>query len=49
MLGWKPSVSWKDGLRMTIRWYMDNKQWWEKQLWMKTIPIISKSGKKELH
>jgi dTDP-glucose 4,6-dehydratase len=49
MLGWKPSVSWKDGLRMTIRWYMDNKQWWEKQLWMKTIPIITKSGKKELH
>lgn len=48
-LGWKPSISWEDGLNRTIKWYADNRKWWEKQLWMRTIPIITKSGKKELH
>jgi dTDP-glucose 4,6-dehydratase len=49
MFGWKPHVSWEDGLKRTISWYKNNKKWWEKQLWMKTIPIITKSGKKEMH
>jgi dTDP-glucose 4,6-dehydratase len=48
-LGWKPSVSWQDGLKKTISWYEDNRSWWEKQLWMRAVPIITKSGKKELH
>jgi dTDP-glucose 4,6-dehydratase len=46
---WRPHVSWEEGLNRTIRWYQDNKKWWEKQLWMKAIPIITKNGKKELH
>ena len=33
----------------TIEWYRDNKAWWQKQLWMREIPIISASGKRELH
>ena len=49
MFGWKPTVSWEDGLERTIQWYKDNKEWWNKQLWMRSIPIITKSGKKELH
>jgi len=49
ILGWKPEVSWEQGLEKTIRWYTDNKKWWEKQLWMRSVPIITKAGKKELH
>ena len=46
---WEPKVEWEDGLRRTIKWYEENKNWWNKQLWMRTVPIITKSGKKELH
>ncbi len=31
-LGWVPSVRFKDGLKKTIQWYVDNRQWWEKLL-----------------
>jgi dTDP-glucose 4,6-dehydratase len=46
---WQPGVSWEAGLERTIRWYQESRPWWEKQLWMRTVPIIAKSGKKELH
>ena len=26
-LGWKPQVSWEEGLRKTIRWYQNNQDW----------------------
>jgi dTDP-glucose 4,6-dehydratase len=48
-LNWKPEVPWEEGLSRTIKWYRENRNWWEKQLWMRTIPIITKSGKRELH
>jgi len=28
-LGWKPVESLATGLRKTVRWYLDNKSWWE--------------------
>lgn len=27
-LGWRPSVSFDGGLRRTIRWYLENEDWW---------------------
>ncbi|MFQ5563092.1 MAG: dTDP-glucose 4,6-dehydratase [Parvularculaceae bacterium] len=29
-LGWRPGVSVDEGLRKTVRWYLDNRWWWEK-------------------
>ncbi len=29
-LGWSPSVTFEQGIKKTIRWYLDNKWWWEK-------------------
>jgi dTDP-glucose 4,6-dehydratase len=26
-IGWKPRVSWEEGLEKTIRWYQDNQDW----------------------
>lgn len=49
ILGWEPKVSWDEGLKRTIEWYRENRKWWEKQLWMRAVPIITKSGKRELH
>ena len=28
-LGWKPQTDFEDGIKKTIKWYLDNKQWWE--------------------
>ena len=28
-LGWLPETMFKDGIKMTINWYLDNKKWWE--------------------
>jgi len=27
-LGWRPSVTLEEGLRRTVRWYLDNEGWW---------------------
>ncbi len=32
-LGWKPTYSFDTGIKQTIRWYLDNRNWWE------TMPI----------
>jgi dTDP-glucose 4,6-dehydratase len=29
-LGWRPSCSFEEGLRRTVRWYLDNRAWWER-------------------
>ena len=28
-LGWLPETKFEDGIRRTIRWYLDNRDWWE--------------------
>ena len=28
-LGWLPTTSFDDGIKLTIRWYLDNMSWWE--------------------
>lgn len=27
-LGWRPSVTVKEGLEKTVRWYLENEDWW---------------------
>lgn len=29
-LGWKPSVTFEEGMRSTVRWYLENRDWWER-------------------
>jgi dTDP-glucose 4,6-dehydratase len=38
-LGWRPQTNFEDGLRSTVRWYLDNKTWWE--------PILSNTYRLE--
>ncbi len=35
-LGWRPSVTLDEGLRRTVRWYLDNPDWWQ--------PLLARSG-----
>jgi dTDP-glucose 4,6-dehydratase len=29
-LGWQPEINFKDGIRQTVDWYKNNKEWWGK-------------------
>lgn len=35
-LGWEPSIAADEGFAVTVRWYLDNRDWWE--------PLLSRSG-----
>ncbi len=35
-LGWRPSVTLEEGLRRTVRWYLDNPGWWQ--------PLLERGG-----
>jgi dTDP-glucose 4,6-dehydratase len=28
-LGWEPTIDWDEGLRETVEWYAENRDWWE--------------------
>jgi dTDP-glucose 4,6-dehydratase len=49
VLGWEPRIKFEEGLDLTIEWYKRNRHWWEKQLWMRDVPIIIKGGKTVVH
>lgn len=49
LLDWEAKISFLDGLDKAIEWYVDNRKWWETQVWMRAVPIFTASGKKELH
>jgi len=29
-LGWRPQTSFEQGLEQTVRWYLDNREWWQR-------------------
>jgi dTDP-glucose 4,6-dehydratase len=49
VLGWKPTLTWRDGLQDTIAWYQRNRELWSRQLFMRRIPITTPSGKISYH
>jgi dTDP-glucose 4,6-dehydratase len=49
LLGWQPKTNFEEGLERTIHWYCEHRGWWQPQMWMRQIPIITASGKRELH
>jgi dTDP-glucose 4,6-dehydratase len=29
-LGWRPAETFESGLRKTVEWYLENREWWER-------------------
>lgn len=46
LLGWRARTAFPDGLERTIRWYDENRAWWTKLLWMKSVTITGPGGQK---
>ena len=49
LLGWMAKTRFEEGLRKTIAWYHENPLWWEKQLWMKSVPVLTPEGEVEYY
>lgn len=49
VLSWKPTLSWRDGLKDTIAWYERNRDLWSRQIYLRQIPITTASGKTSYH
>ena len=48
-LGWQPETSFLEGIRKTVAWYVNNREWWKDKLWMRHVPIETEEGKVEFH
>ena len=44
VLGFTPAVALDEGLERTVEWYRDHRDWWERQLWMRSVPIANADG-----
>jgi dTDP-glucose 4,6-dehydratase len=49
LLSWKAVTKFEQGLEKTIAWYQNNRDWWERMLWMRHVPVQTKDGKVEMH
>lgn len=49
VLGWQPQTAFDNGLEKTIKWYTENRAWWEEKLWMRHVPVETEEGKIEMH
>lgn len=47
VLGWEPKVDWEEGLRQTVDWFRANRAAWQKQVWMRSIPVRLPDGRIE--
>lgn len=49
ILDWEHKIKFDDGLLKAIEWYKKNVALWEKQIWMRQVPIYLKDGQKVIH
>ena len=44
-IDWEAETDLDRGLARTIEWYQQNRDWWQKLLWMRHVPMKAKDGK----
>jgi dTDP-glucose 4,6-dehydratase len=45
LLGWRAKTILGDGIARTVDWYADHPEWWEGQLWMRSVIIMDSKGR----
>jgi dTDP-glucose 4,6-dehydratase len=43
-LGFTATTTLAEGLAATVDWYRANPDWWERQLWMRSVPVVGPDG-----
>jgi len=43
-LGFTAATDLRAGLASTVAWYRANRPWWERQLWMRSVPVAGADG-----
>lgn len=46
-LGWQPTVDWETGVQRTIDWFLDNREHWHNQLWLRKSLVHLPDGTSE--
>ena len=46
LLGWKARTPFAEGIRKTLLWFQENRDWWERLLWMKDDPACARNGRR---
>lgn len=49
LLNWKPQKSFHNGLIEAIRWYKENEDVWQQQIWLRKVPILLPDGTTVYH
>ena len=49
VLGVRPGRTFETGLEQTIQWYADHREWWERLLPMRQVPMMTKDGNTEYY
>ncbi len=49
LLDWRSETPFAEGLARTVKWYAENKPWWQGQRWMRHVPIKTKDGDVQLY
>jgi dTDP-D-glucose 4,6-dehydratase len=49
LLDWIPKTSFDLGLNITIEWYRNNPEWWQKIAWMSKVQTKNKNGEIEYY
>jgi len=48
-LGWTAEHDFDKGIAKTIKWYQENRDWWQRLLWMRHVPTRTRDGRLEYH
>ena len=44
VLGWVPTRTFSQGLDEVVAWYQAHRGFWEKQLWLRDVPVLTTRG-----
>jgi len=49
LLDWEPKTSFQEGMKAVVDFYRENREWWAPQIWLRSTPITTITGRKVNH